>query len=41
MQATKQKWQELLEEAQRAHQQEKEANMALQQQLAQVRRPAG
>jgi hypothetical protein len=37
MQATKHKWQELLEEGQRAHQQEKDLNSALQQQLDQVR----
>jgi hypothetical protein len=34
--ATKAKWQQLLDEATRAHSQEKEANAALQQQLAQV-----
>jgi hypothetical protein len=36
MQATKHKWQKLLEEAQRAHQQEKDLNSTLQQQLDQV-----
>lgn len=36
MAATKAKWQQLLDEATRAHGQEKEANAALQQQLAQV-----